>query len=187
MYFKNLLKQTNCKNCLLQSGFTLIELTIVSVVLIVLAAIAIPTFVNLSGEASLAQMQSVAGSLRASISNTKALWALNGFPADGVATNIGGIPIEFTNGYITDISNSSHVPSGVPQRTRQSAKLWYYLLQQRPTHIDVNDTSSTGWTMLLTSECSGSGRRCWEFKLNGSRVGRVIYVYATGSVFVVET
>ncbi len=47
-----------------QKGFTLIELIVVIVILGVLAATALPKFVNLSGDARVAVMQGVEGSMR---------------------------------------------------------------------------------------------------------------------------
>lgn len=50
-----------------KNGFTLIELVMVIVILAILGAVAIPQFVNLSGEASLANEAGVAGGVRAGI------------------------------------------------------------------------------------------------------------------------
>lgn len=46
-----------------QKGFTLIELVVVIVILGILAAVAVPKFIDLSGEARLATTQGVAGAL----------------------------------------------------------------------------------------------------------------------------
>lgn len=48
-----------------QEGFTLIELVIVIVILGILSAIALPKFVDLGGDARVAAMKSVEGSMRA--------------------------------------------------------------------------------------------------------------------------
>jgi len=46
-----------------KSGFTLIELVMVIVILGVLAAVAVPRFINLSGDAEIAAVKAVAGSM----------------------------------------------------------------------------------------------------------------------------
>ncbi|QFI38441.1 type II secretion system protein [Moritella marina ATCC 15381] len=48
-------------------GFTLIEMTIVIVILAIISAIAVPKFVNLSGDAKKAKIASVAADLRTAI------------------------------------------------------------------------------------------------------------------------
>ena len=75
-----------------QSGFTLIELIIVIIMLGVLSVTALPRFVNLSSEANAAVINTLAGALKstANIAHTKAIIAKrnggfnNGFDFDGV-------------------------------------------------------------------------------------------------------
>ena len=47
----------------MQKGFTLIELVVVLVILGILAAVAVPKFINLSGEANAAALKSVKGAV----------------------------------------------------------------------------------------------------------------------------
>ena len=61
-----------------QSGFTLIELVMVIVILGILAAAALPKFVNLKGDAELAAVQGIAGSISSGNTINYALRSLRG-------------------------------------------------------------------------------------------------------------
>jgi len=61
-----------------QKGFTLIELVVVIVVLGILAAFAVPRFINVTRDARIASVNACAGSLRAAVSLARAQYMVTG-------------------------------------------------------------------------------------------------------------
>lgn len=61
-------------NKLAQYGFTLIEMVAVIIILAIMAATALPKFVNLSQEARLSAVQGMAGGLRSAAALAKSQW-----------------------------------------------------------------------------------------------------------------
>ena len=86
-----------------QQGFTLIELVVVIVILGILAATALPRFINLSDEARTASVNGIAGSLRSAVVIVQAKF---------LAVGAGTSPVTMNDATTVAVSTTTGIPTG---------------------------------------------------------------------------
>jgi MSHA pilin protein MshA len=144
-----------------QSGFTLIELVLVIVILGILAATALPRFSDLSTQARTSAVNGLAGGVRSGAAIARATLLARGLPNGQQDVSIDGTNVDFVNGYPEGtgdtINNMLSDSTGFTFTAGSPAATWTSNGAPTPATCSVtyNESAAAGVFPVITVNTAG--------------------------------
>ncbi len=145
-----------------QQGFSLIELVIVIVILGLLAATAIPRFLNVTDDAEDASLEGVTGGLATAVGFVRAQWEVDGRSNSSVVLDGTTLSLDTRFGYPTGMITSGSDTGGgntsVTGMTNASCQeVFEHVLQSAPRNVLFNaDARNTRYTVRVLDGSGGT-------------------------------
>lgn len=184
-----------------QMGFSLVELVVVIVVVGLLAAAALPRFLDVTDEAKKASIEGIAGGFATGVLSARAQWEAEARPSatigneryntvdyDGVdfwltrSKSNSGVSTDFRDGYPYGINtDSSSYPTSVDDQA--CVDLMENLLQN-PPKVAKSSTAASDSNNKYSAKADNTNSTCTYTQLEGSTAHNFMYEIKTGRVTV---